>query len=471
MFKRLVYFFVGCFAFLVLIAYFLLYTTAGNKLLKPYLKSQIASYYPGLELEFFELTPKKLRAKFNYQGFLDLDLNGSFSLFTQKLDLDLNGKSRSVRKPFEVRGDIRGEIRSFVTNLFTDVAGSKTRLVAEMQKLKLQRLFIDSKDLVLEDFLPLVVENNAVSGKVNFSFLGNVQTKGNFSLEVFNLKILRKIINYPFLNEILKNASSGQVTGKLDKDEIVDGSGVIKSERYQLELTHILGNINKIQAEYQLDIPSMKTLYPIVRKDFPVHFNGNFSYAKKLELSFDSQSFDGLVQGTLINDIFEVSFEQNSLFKLFAFLGIPQELDADVDGKLNYDTQKYSGDLKTKLTNFSIRHNQFFNLLRRYSGFDIQKENFQPFDFNLSFKNHSGLASFEIKGDHIDFVSQDFNVNFYDMSLDAPLSVGVNGNFINLRIAGSLQEPKLSFNLSDILKFKQIDKKIINKVQNFFKSL
>ncbi len=468
-FKRVLFIF-GAIVLLGFIAgYFLFYTSGGNHLLKSYAQTKLNQTNLNLELKKLALNVNFIDASLIYDNKLEIRLFGDFNIFTQKMELKIDGKSRSWQYPFSIEGNINGNLKNLVFNLTSNIAKSKTHIIAEMQRYSLQRLFIDAKSVALEEFLPLFVENNVMGGLVNFTFYGNVQTNGSFELDVKNLRALRNLSHFSFLNQVLKNSASGSIKGKLEGRNITHGSGRIISSAYQIDFANIIGDFNKIKWDYLVKIPSLKILNPSVRDDFPVEIEGVGSYDKKWQLTLASQSFDGKIDGEIVNHKLYLNFNDNNIARLLGFLRFPQEIQAIVSGRLDYDLRDYIGFLRMQVDSLKIRHNKFFNLIRRYSGFDIQKEQFMPFVFILDIMGHDGVASFNIEGNNFGLESENFKINFYELGIEAPLSVSVRLNEnkkakLNLYLEGNIHSPKTIFDLREILR---LDKNILKNLKVF----
>lgn len=449
--------------------YFLFYTSGGNHLLKSYAQIRLDKMNLNLELKSLALKIGSIDASLVYDDKLEIRAFGDFNVFSQKMKLKLEGKSRSWQYPFSIQGDVNGDLKNLVFNLTSNIAQSKTHIIAEVRHYSLQRLFIDAKGVALEEFLPLFVQNNAMGGLVNFAFYGNVQTNGSFELDVKNLRTLRRLSHFSFLNQVLKNSASGSIKGKLEGRNITQGSGNIISSAYQIDFSNITGDFSKIKWNYLIKIPSLRMLNPSMRNDFPVEISGVGSYDEKWQLSLASQSFGGQINGEIINHKLNLNFDNNSAARLLGFLRLPQEIGAVVSGTLDYDLSEHMGLLKAQVSSLKIRHNKFFNLIGQYSGFDIQKENFMPFLFTLDIMGHDGVARFNIEGERLGLESEDFKINFYELGIDAPLSVSVRLNEdkkvrLNLHLEGNINSPKTIFDLREILR---LDKNILKNLKTF----
>lgn len=437
--------------------YSLFFTSGGNRLLKSYLQTKISQNYPDIKLQKLRMTPTRLDLLAEYLQ-LQIHIFGNFNLLNQKVKLKIEAKTRSWRYPFSIDGEIGGRMKHLLIGLHSNIARSQTSLIAEVHKYHLERLFVDSKSITLEELLPLWIENNPFSGVANLSFYSDAKTDGQFQVEVQNLYSQRKVSHFALLDWMLKNSASGSIHGKLKGHNIVEGSGSVASKSYRIDFSGIVGDFSKIQWDYALQIPSLKSFNPTIRADFPLEMAGRVNLDSTRHFSFSSQSLGGEIEGRIDGVQANINFNGVNLTRILGLLYISQKVDANFSGNLEYNLNQRAGSLNTEVSSLKIQHNKFFNLVRRYSNFDIQKEEFASFPFILNLRDSVGVAKFTIQGKKLSFASNHFELNFYDMTMAAPLDMGMqlDGNrrvTLSLQLRGNASAPDIVFDLRHLLQF------------------
>lgn len=454
--KRVVFAFFSLIFLLLLIGYLLLFTKGGNSVIKPFIRDIIKEKYSSdLHLLEFQLTPKTLQASLEYGKNLDLKVFGDFVLWNQKLDLRIFGKSRGIKNAFSIEGEVTGNFSNFLLKLSSNIASSKTSLVAELSKDDLFRLYLQSKNLNLEDMFLFFNFDHFLVGKANLEINldKRLKDKGDFKIDFMDLMTVNNFSSIVFFNRLLKSRASGTFEGKLGDNNLFIINGKLKSNLYDFVIDEAYLGINSFRGKYNFMVASVKNAGVISRRDYPVVLEGNFAINNQWDIDFQTQSLGGNVFGKYEAEKLNIIFEQTELDSIFPILGLPQSFLGSFTGELNYKEQEGTGVLQGNIQDFLVRRDKFFDLVYRYTKFDIQKEKFDTFSFYATLKNQKlDIQELNAKSRYIHINSPSMSFDFQRMVVNLPMRVGIQDSFINLKVSGDVRSPQVDFKLGDILK-------------------
>lgn len=455
-----------CVLLLVLVGvvlWFLFATKVGTRLVRPVFQDYIQRHFDkDIQLKNFRFGLGVVEANFDYKDFLDLKLKGGYSLLLPKFDLNIEGKSKFVKNSFSVHGRLAGDFNGVMVNLSSNIASSKSNLVAEMDYGHVKRMFIDVKKMDLEQMASFF--GRYISGKIDLELLIDARDgtqEGGFKLIAQDLYIPRKLGHLSFVNTLLKSKAQGELRGILESDGGFLVWGDLDAPTYQLHIKEGRINLANLELDYELKIPSVKKINPVARKDFSILAEGKVRGGRlrdeDLQVSLQTQSLEGQIFAELVGKKVSADFNRANVDKVLTLLNIPQNFTAELFGQLNYDIGAHQGRFVGEMQNLFIRRNKFFDLVAQYTKFDIQKEHFAPVPLNIGFDGGvANIADLEVNSKHIGITSKKVMLNLERMYIDAPFTLRVQESYINFRLVGLSSAPQLEFKLSDILR---LDKK------------
>ncbi len=458
MIKKIALFLIIAIFVLSLALYFLFFSKEGNKLLRPFLQDYIQTYSKDLELLSWRLTLDALEAELVYKDFLDLKIFGDFSLFKQTMDLNLVGNSKSIQNAFRVRGSIVGDFKDFLVRLNSNVGLSKSIFAAEFRDRENIGLFLDIKHMELQEILPFFDVDGFARGKIDMHLSIDKREflEGDLTLKLSDVSILGKFGPLRFFNQVFKSKANGEFSGVLREDDAFLIKGSLKSPLYALHVDEGILGWDVLELDYDLEIPSVRKINPSIRRDFSISGKGKI-VSPQQSIDFESQSFGGKVFANFQQSQLKIDFDAVQTDYVLALLNIPQNFLASFSGSLDYGLISKTGVLQGEVKHLTIRRNSFFDLLYRYTGFNIQDEKFRDTNLYASVnKNFLEILDFSIQGDHIGIASNKMFLNLANSQIDAPLKISIQKSALQLRLKGLVSSPQVEFKLHDILR---LDKK------------
>lgn len=451
-----------CISFIILILILsscsgiLLFTKGGNDILKPFLRDIIYRHYSkDIFLKDFRLSLKTLKLTLEYKKILDIIVDGDISLWNQKFDLNVNGKSKAVKNAFSIDGEIHGGYRQLYVKLASNIASSTTDMIAELNSGKLARFYLQSKNLNLEDMFLYLGFDRFMYGRINTSINLDTRLKkqGDLHLDLFDVYFSKNLSSIAFFDRLLKTKINGSFNGVLLDDYHFAITGGVKTPFYTFELKDTKGSVNFLSASYSFDLPSVKQIDGKIKRDFAISGNGSIDFDQFFRIDFITSSLGGNTTAQLETDKLQVDFENVQLDKIFAILGISQDLHGDFEGTFDYAKQNHIGNIQGQIKEFSIKKNKFFDLIYQYTKFDIQKEVFSEIPLNARLQDRKlYIQDIDTKSQNMQLTTKQATLDFKSMRVNIPMTIGIKNSALNLRVFGLMQSPKAEFKLGDILR-------------------
>lgn len=460
MVKKVCISFIALILFLLFCSCVLLFTKSGNDILKPFLRDAICKYYSkDMFLRDFRLSLKTLKLTLEYRKILDIVVDGDISLWNQKLNLSVNGKSKAVKNAFSIHGEINGSYRQLYIKLASNIASSTTDMVAELSSRKLTRFYMQAKGLNLEDMMLYLGFDGFVYGRVNASinFDKRLAKKGDFSLDLFDVYFSKNLSAIAFFDYLLKTKINGSFNGDLQNDNLFLITGGAKTPFYTFELKDSRAGLGFLDVSYIFELPSVKRIDRKIKKDFGIVGSGSISFDNSFKMDFMTSSLGGNIITQLEAHKLQTSFENVQLDKILSILGISQDLYGDFYGTFDFIKQNRAGKIEGHIKEFSMKKNKFFDLIYQYTKFDIQKEVFAEIPLNARLEGKKlYLQNIDTKSQNMQLVTKEATLDFKSMRMNIPMTIGIKNSALNLRIFGLMQSPQVEFKLGDVLR---LDKK------------
>ncbi|WP_309497226.1 hypothetical protein [Sulfurovum sp.] len=401
----------------------------------------------------------------------NLDISkGSYDPLTKKMDanyyLEVNDLSKfNALAKRELLGtlDIAGRVSQNKDVLqlsgSTKSFGGESDFVYKDDDLKL--IFNNIK---IETLLYKLGEKNYISGRTTANIhLSSVkkgtgtfdaQVKGNVNTKVVKEKTKTDLGETFYVNAQLK----GDVKEKKIFSHIVLDTSMakLKAERFVYDLEK-----RSLYSDYTMDIPDMRKLEPLTRKDFKgnMYMTGEIKKEKDLVITGQGKEFDGSVDFRLLNDNLKADIKGATVSKVMFMFGYPQVIEAISEAKADYNVKKRKGTVYGTLDNARILPSRLTAMLEQYAGMDLTHERFNNSKFVA--KIDKKIIHFTLdatnKRNYIKVTK-----GFLDKSTDAlraHVDVEMEGKDISAIIQGTVDQPKISLNSSKYLE-KKINKKL-----------
>lgn len=361
-----------------LIALIVLFSPIGNGIVQGIVEGKINEKAPALEAKFvtFSFGISSLDIDLLLKGGTRIIVQGSYSLFSQSVDLQYNIEAKNLHElqpltqqklqgGFNVKGSVKGGMDEVAITGESDIAKSQTRFDASIIGGNPSSVNASIKNARLESLLHLVSQPEYAKALINldaaFTDLNPESAKGNAKLTVTKGDVNEALFAKQFQLTLPQTAF----------DLNLDAKAAAPKADYDLKLNSNLakitssGNLDLTQKAldviYNVAIEELGVLNPITQMELrgPLNTHGN------VKGTFQSPTIKGksdvagsqtdytLVIADSAPKSADVAIKSLKLDKLLYMINQPRYASAniDLDAKLNnLDPKALGGDVKLKAT-------------------------------------------------------------------------------------------------------------------------
>ncbi len=352
----------------------LLFTKAGNNLLRPYIEAQLQKNLPiEVKLERFNISPTDILFKLADGSIVKV--SGDLSLLSQSFDLDYDVRIKDLaslkpltgadlRGPFTTHGKVVGDLHEFNVKGTSDVAKSETKYEVAIKELEPKSVVAAVKNASVADLLYMVKQPRFVKGSLNV----------NAKLDDLDPEHLKGVVDAKLQNGIvdrtLMKKSFGVDLPKTTIDSItkanLNGAKVTIDSKTTSNLLKLLLNgtlkTDKLATDlaYDLKISNLELLKPITKADV----RGSFSTKgrvvgdeKKMVIQGTSDVAASNTNYKVVLNHFQpksvqVSIADAKLAKILYMLKQPLYADARIDSSIhltNLEPNHLAGEIVSKV--------------------------------------------------------------------------------------------------------------------------
>ena len=255
----------------------LVFTKAGNEMLRPYIEAQLQKNLPiGVKLERFTISPADIALMLEDGSYVKV--NGELSLLRQSFDLryDVHIKdlatlkpltNAELRGPFATQGTVKGDLKAFDVEGKSDVAKSSTNYKVQIENLEPKSVIASVQKASVAELLYMVNQPRFVQGALNvdakLTDLDPEHLKGNLLAKLENGVVDRKLLKKSFGVELPQTTIASETKVNLEGKQVVLDS---KTDSNLLKL--LINGIVKTDEmatdlNYDLKIARLELLKPV----------------------------------------------------------------------------------------------------------------------------------------------------------------------------------------------------------------
>ncbi len=388
-FTSIVLFFVALFV----AVYLLLFSGAGNDLIKPYIAEEMSKKIEhNVTIETFRLKPDFLDLSIFIDNDSKIVINGDIDLFKKSFNLLYQIDAKEIKTPFlyikdriKLDGKALGDLEEFSINGAGVAFKSKVRFLAILKKKEIKKLQVDAKGVKIENILSLLNKKiytegladldidvngndiNTLSGAANvnihYASLINENIKKDFGIDFKENPIYRSKITADIQNGTIK--ARGELISNLLSVKFKDARYVLDEKSFA--------------SDYRLFFPKLEKLKPIIKLDLSGNLSvGGFVKYKNenLNLEAHSKKFNGDIDISVNNNRAQISLRSLKVSKILKMLNIERLLNGKLYAEVKIDDLKNLDiDSKVKIVNgrfYSDNIKKIYNVdLPEYAKFDL----------------------------------------------------------------------------------------------------
>ena len=240
-----------------------------------------------------------------------------------------------LRGPFATQGALKGDEKELFIKGSSDLARSKTSYTLTLNDFKPGHMDLRIKDAELSKLLYFAGEPSYADGNVDIdsklSSLAPLQ--GKSFLRISKASVHKDVIKESF--DITLPYTTFELTSDaVIKDEKIMASTVLTSNLATLKMKKTDFQIKTayLSSDYDLFIPSLQRLEPILERKLTgkLNVNGQIHKEKKLTITAHSDIFNGKVNAKIVDKKINADFKDLQAIEVLKMLSYPQVINAPV---------------------------------------------------------------------------------------------------------------------------------------------
>lgn len=381
-----------------------------------------------------------------------------------------------LRGSFKLNGTVKGTKEKLLVNGESDFSDSDTKFQVQMKDFAAKSVVANVKHLKIDKLLYMLKQPKYTDGTLSLnaeiSDVTSGALKGNIITVVkngiLNSNYLTKA--YKFKSTMPRTVFNSTITTKLSGD-IADSQVDFNSNLVNLDAKNAIFNIKRasLKSDYVAQILNLDKLFFITDRHMKgsVSLNGDVSKNKDLDLTMHTKVAGGDIDVKLHNDDLNADIESVDTKEILHMLIYPEIFGSTIDGSLDYNLAQSKGVFSAKVKNGNFVNNKTFNLVKKYTKFDMYRETFNG-DVKAKINKEHILATIDLRSKQASIKTFDAKLNSKAKTVDADLTLQSKKDTIAVNLRGDIESPKVSIDLEKLMKSQTGEKveKVINKFLN-----
>lgn len=395
-FKKVSLVILALIALLFMALYFLLFSGAGNNIIKPYVEKYIKDK-TNYDVKFnkFDINFGDLDISANLNNDINADINGTFSIFSQKFDMDylvsinsLDSFKIKLDEKMNLQGQIRGNVDKFGVNGSGKFLDSNMRFLVNLVNKMPQDIEIDAKNLNLKKALALANMPQYIDGSTDI--YANIKTQNGTQNGLAKITAPNLLLNsQAFKDQNITIPSNLKINANSDinvTNSIFHAKTDVYSDIATLNMANLTYDMaNKtLDSDFIINVANLEKLEPFIKQKIQgtLAAAGNFKMvANKLEfVNSTIKGFGGEITALLKDNNIDAEIKNIKAGELLAIGQLPTTINGVINGtaKINQisNMNQISGSASLKLENGTINEKE----LAKLTTFALPKN----FSFNIN---------------------------------------------------------------------------------------
>jgi hypothetical protein len=351
---------------------------------------------------------------------------------------------------------VKGEGRVFdgeVTYRFTKIPKKMSDVTFTMQGVKSQKVL---------NFLekPLPIEGRAdIRGE--FKYFSKYEKQGEVTLLMPKVSVERVLPTVPLFLTSRVTFHDALYSYEGEVDSKVGHLSVKEGTYHQAKKV--------VEAKYGVEIADLAYFERFLNHQYigSLSTTGRVVYDDTLMVRGNTHTFGGLLAYTYQNSMIDVTLKSVSLEKLLKQYNVPALFSSNIDGTINYDTREKMVLIDTILRETRFRKTKITKMLYDRAGIDLLSGVYDKSSFRGGYQKSLLTSELKIDDGKEHLYLTNMKMDAKSNSVDSKFEIKMQGQEIYGDIYGTLQEPKVSIDMSRLLKY-QMSKKLDALMDGFF---
>ena len=430
-------------------------------------------------------------SKINYLGKLDSELlqlntegkidtsdtaiSSSYAIDIKELALLKSITNAPFRGPLTSSGTVLGNKKEMLIKGNSKLADSTTSYRLRMKEFKVNSLDINMKKAGVSKLLYLLGKPSYAQGKLDATIkLDSIASlQGNIDLHlakgIVNQKVIKKHfdLNLPYIKFELTSKATLQDNQLKAKTNLNSTLATLKMEETLLDV-----ETASLKSDYQLFVPSLKTLEPLLDRKLygKLKVQGEIKKDKTLRISAHSNIFHGQLNTTILDEKINSEFKNLRALEILKMLGYPQVIDAPLNGTLVYDTKVQKGKLTARFDKAVLTASEMTKLVGNLTHTDLTKERFNEGSLISLINKEIITSDLQMKSKKASISSKKFIINSKKQLIDARVALKVKKYPAEVLLKGNIHSPHVKLDAKSMIT-PEIKEKVGKEINRFLKKL
>jgi hypothetical protein len=395
---------------------------------------------------------------------MDLTVNGRANLLLKgevdkyKIDMDYHLKGEefkfnnfSIEDDIDIKGSLTGPFSALIVEGKGQVFDGNiiygfTKVPKKIKDMNIILYGADSQKVLKFLKRPLIIEGK-VDIEAEFKFFSKYKKLGQAKISMAKALMQDVAPNIPF-----------SLNSNIDFDDI--------AYKYEGTINSKIGNLNikngeyhqskKVtQADYELHLKDLAYFEKFLKHKYigSLDSNGSVIYNNGLLVEGYTEKFGGKLEYIYKKNSIDLNLKEVYLERLLEQFSYPTLLRSDVSGTISYDM-----DDKIVLINTELRKTRFIKtkitrMLYKTAGIDLLSGTYDKSTFTGGYQNNILTSELRIDDGKSHLYLVDTKMNSKSNSVNSKFEIKMQGQEIYGDIYGTLQDPKVSVDMSRLLKY------------------
>jgi len=408
-----------------------------------------------------------------------LNINSKYKVSIDKLAMLEPIINTKLNGSFSTNGTIKGDKNSMKIAGFSDIVNSKTSYNVTLKDLALDKIDANIKNAKLDKILHLVNQPIYAKADLNLDVEINSLDKLNGKITTTLTKGLlnNKIIKRDFNISLPKNATFNLKTlTSLDKN-IIDTKSTLNTFAANIETKKSIFDTktSTFTTDYIASVPKLSKLYFITNQKMrgDIKIDGDVKFKDDLTASFNSNKFNGKINGTLVKDILNLSIKDVNSLKLLNMMYYPEIYNSKINLDLDYNLTSKKGISNLVMNDGKFLTNQLSQTIKKFIKKDLTKEIYKVAKINTKIDDKKLNSTLLMTSTNSKISSQKMFIDLEKSTINSKIDMEYFKYKIGLTLTDDLTSPKVKIDANKLLKSKAktkvseaIEKKLGDKLDD-----
>ena len=401
-----------------------------------------------------------------------LKINSKYKIIVNKLAMLEPIIKTKLNGYFSTKGTVKGDknLMEIVGN--SNIANSITTYNLLLKDLAVNKIKANIKNAKLDKILYII--NQPLYAKADLNIAVDINSLKNLEGKIVTILdkgiLNKKIVKRDFNISLPKNPTFNFKTVTNLNKNIIDTKISLKTfvTNIQTKKTQFDTKTATLNTDYTINITDLNKLYFITKQKIRGKFkiNGNVKFKDYLDASFNSNKFDGNINGTFIKNKLNLKIKGIDSLKLLDMFYYPKVYTSKIDVKLDYDITSLKGISDIVMNNGKFLPNQLSQTIKKFIQKDLTTETYKIANIKTKIDDKKLDNILFMKSTNSEIKSNKMFIDLEKTTIDAKFDIKYYEYKSNLGLRGKLTSPKVKIDTSKLIssKVKQKAKEKINEV-------